>query len=78
MIFNNRYADGTDSQENGPDTGIPVKKRKRFLGMFGKKEADDDEMLIGSGSTRLLDVLSPSSIDLTSRDHIEVDGVLHA
>ncbi|MCL1835856.1 MAG: hypothetical protein FWG48_06800 [Oscillospiraceae bacterium] len=44
---------------------------------FGKKD-DEDDMLIEQGSTTLLDILSPSAIDLTGRDHIEVDGVCHA
>ena len=54
---------------------LPVKKRFRFP--FGKK-TDDNDMFIEQGSTTLLDILSPSAIDITGREYIEVDGVYHA
>ena len=45
---------------------------------FKKKPVDADEQLIQSGSTTLLDILAPSSIDLTGRDFVIVDGVYHS
>ena len=53
----------------------PVKKH--FKWPF-RKETFDDEMLIDAGSTTILDVISPTSIDLTGRDYIVVDGIFHA
>ena len=35
-------------------------------------------MLIDSGSTTVLDILSPASVDLSRVNYIEVDGVYHA
>jgi hypothetical protein len=52
--------------------------KKRFSFPFGKKGQNDDDILIESGSTTILDVISPTSIDLTGREHIMVDGVYHA
>ncbi|MCL1835818.1 MAG: hypothetical protein FWG48_06610, partial [Oscillospiraceae bacterium] len=64
--------------DNGFDEiADPVKRRFWHRLPFGKKD-DADDMLIEQGSTSLLDVLSPPAVDLTGRDHIEVDGVYHA
>jgi hypothetical protein len=52
----------------------PTKKR----GIFGKGKNPPDDFNIDEGSTTILDVLSPTSIDLTGRDYIIVDGVYHA
>ena len=60
----------------------PQKKRtpqkkfslKRLL--FGEEKPDLTEL--ESGSTTILDILSPTAIDTRSRDYILVDGVYHA
>lgn len=62
---------------NTADTAEEPGKR-RSSRQFWKREQADDDLLIESGSTTLLDIISPTSIDLTGRDHIEVDGVFHA
>ena len=45
---------------------------------FASKGNDLDISGIDSGSTTILDILSPTSVDLNSRDYIIVDGVFHA
>ena len=54
----------------------PVKQPflKHFL--FGEEKADLTEL--ESGSTTILDILSPTAVDTKSRDYIVVDGVFHA
>ena len=47
---------------------------KRLL--FGEEKPDLTEL--ESGSTTILDILSPATIDTKSRDYILVDGVYHA
>lgn len=47
---------------------------KRLL--FGEEKPDLTEL--ESGSTTILDILSPTAIDTKSRDYIIVDGVYHA
>ena len=47
---------------------------KRLL--FGEEKPDLTEL--ASGSTTILDILSPATIDTKSRDYILVDGVYHA
>ena len=47
---------------------------KRLL--FGEEKPDLSEL--ESGSTTILDILSPTAIDTKSRDYIVVDGVFHA
>jgi hypothetical protein len=54
---------------------IPQTK-KRFWQRAKPEELDDT--IIESGSTTILDILAPTTIDLTRRNHIEVDGVYHA
>lgn len=79
MIFKKKHGNGP--QGGPPETVAGAGAKTTLLGRLGlprKKEADVDGMLIESGSTTLLDVLSPPSVDLTGRDHIEVDGVYHA
>ena len=56
----------------------PERKWKRFFGRLRDSGSEADDLLIESGSTTLLDILSPMSVDLTGRDYIEVDGVFHA
>ncbi|MDR1574255.1 MAG: hypothetical protein LBS24_08090, partial [Clostridiales Family XIII bacterium] len=56
--------------------GLSVTKAKRFPRFpFPKKNDDADDMLIESGSTTLLDVLAPASVNLKEREYIEADGV---
>ena len=47
---------------------------KHFL--FGEEKPDLTEL--ESGSTTILDILSPTAVDTKSRDYIVVDGVFHA
>jgi len=67
--------DGQLENETVEAEDTPAKKW--FKRLMGKKE-DSDDRLIEKGSTTILDILSPSAIDLTGREHIEVDGVYHA
>jgi hypothetical protein len=62
------------------DTGLPPPPQKPFRlpPPFMKKEDDADDFVLESGATTILDVLSPASVNLKEREHIEVDGVLHA
>lgn len=58
------------------------KKEKKNFSMFGidklfGKRAEEQEPE-WSGQTTILDVLSPSSIDTSSRDYIVVDGIYHS
>lgn len=50
----------------------PVLKRL----IFGEEKPDLTEL--ESGSTTILDILSPTAVDTKSRDYIVVDGVFHA
>jgi hypothetical protein len=64
-----------------PGTGeLPAdaKKSPRFPFPFAKKKDDTDGLLIESGSTTLLDVISPTSANTKHREYAEVDGILHA
>ena len=47
---------------------------KRLL--MGEEKPDLTEL--ESGSTTILDILSPTTVDTKSRDYIVVDGVFHA
>lgn len=47
---------------------------KHFI--FGEEKPDLTEL--ESGSTTILDILSPTAVDTKSRDYIVVDGVFHA
>ena len=44
--------------------------------VMGEEKPDLTEL--ESGSTTILDILSPTAVDTTSRDYIVVDGVFHA
>ena len=50
----------------------PVLKRL----IFGEEKPDLTEL--ESGSTTILDILSPTAVDTKSRDYIVVDGIFHA
>ncbi len=58
----------------------PAKKKgekfslKRLI--MGEEKPDLTEL--EAGSTTILDILSPTTIDTKSRDYIVVDGVFHA
>ena len=56
----------------------PVEKKQSGLKrlLFGEEKPDLTEL--ESGSTTILDILSPTAVDTKSRDHIIVDGVYHA
>ncbi|MDR0862995.1 MAG: hypothetical protein LBN30_09530, partial [Oscillospiraceae bacterium] len=72
MQFNKKIPILTDTEQDAE----PTPPRKHFW-QRAKPDALDDALII-SGSTTILDILAPTSIDLTRRDFIEVDGVLHA
>lgn len=56
----------------------PVIKKQPLLKrlLFGSERPDLSEL--EAGSTTILDILSPTTIDTKSRDYIVVDGVFHA
>lgn len=56
----------------------PVIKKQPLLKrlLFGPERPDLSEL--EAGSTTILDILSPTAIDMKSRDYIVVDGVFHA
>lgn len=60
----------TEEQETGRNKSL----LKRLL--FGEEKPDFTELEVGS--TTILDILSPTTVDTKSRDHIVVDGVYHA
>ena len=64
------------SAKKPPDGNTPPKQPflKRLL--FGEEKPDLSEL--ESGSTTILDILSPTAIDTKSKDYIMVDGVYHA
>ena len=74
----NTIIEDTDQFENEQESTEPKESVKKRFFSFGKKEPEIDDMLIESGSTTILDILSPTSIDTTSRDYVEVDGIYHA
>ena len=53
-------------------------KKQPFLKrlLFGEEAPDLSEL--EAGSTTILDILSPTSVDTKSRDYIVVDGIFHA
>ena len=61
-------------KQKKPDENAPQPFLKRLL--FGEEKPDLSEL--ESGSTTILDILSPTAIDTKSRDYIVVDGVFHA
>ncbi len=66
---------------NGKNRKSGMKKRdskEPFLKhlLFGEEKPDLSEL--ESGSTTILDILSPTAVDTKSRDYIVVDGVFHA
>ena len=58
----------------------PVKKQDRKFSLkrliMGEEKPDLTEL--EAGSTTILDILSPTTIDTKSRDYIVVDGIFHA
>ena len=61
-----------------PAEAEPVIKKQPFFKklIFGEEKPDLTE--IESGSTTILDILSPTAVDTKSRDYIVVDGIFHA
>ena len=64
-----------------PETEQPIEehpKKQPFLKrlLFGEETPDLSEL--EAGSTTILDILSPTSVDTKSRDYIVVDGIFHA
>lgn len=55
-------------------SALKLSNLKRLL--LGEEKPDLSEL--ESGSTTILDILSPATIDTKSRDYILVDGVYHA
>ena len=73
--------------KNAPPPGLPTEekppvkeqpKKQPFLKrlLFGEETPDLSEL--EAGSTTILDILSPTSVDTKSRDYIVVDGIFHA
>ena len=58
----------------------PVKKQDQKFSLkrliMGEEKPDLTEL--EAGSTTVLDILSPTTIDTKSRDYIVVDGIFHA
>ena len=67
---------GLPTEEKPPVKEQPKKQPflKRLL--FGEETPDLSEL--EAGSTTILDILSPTSVDTKSRDYIVVDGIFHA
>ena len=67
---------GLPPEEKPPIEEQPKKQPflKRLL--FGEETPDLSEL--EAGSTTILDILSPTSVDTKSRDYIVVDGIFHA
>ena len=59
-----------------PNGSAPPKQPLLKRLVFGEEKLDLAEL--ESGSTTILDILSPTAIDTKSRDYIVVDGVFHA
>ena len=71
-IFETSGAENQTENKEGKKQS-KVERIKDFL--FGKKPEELPE--IWTGSTSLLDILAPSSVDNGSRDYIVVDGIYH-
>ncbi|MDR1330101.1 MAG: hypothetical protein LBK23_10930, partial [Oscillospiraceae bacterium] len=54
----------------------PPPSKKPLFPFFRKPEEPDIDLI--TGSTTLLDILSPASVDLTRRDVVELDGVYNS
>ena len=53
-------------------------KKQPFLKRLLFGEERPDLMELEAGSTTILDILSPTTVNTRSRDYIVVDGVFHA
>ena len=58
------------------DEQLPPERKGLKKLLFGEEKPDVNEL--EAGSTTVLDILSPTSVDTKSRDYIVVDGVFHA
>ena len=68
-------ADISQFSESEEDSLPPERSGLKKL-LFGEEKPDVNEL--EAGSTTVLDILSPTSVDTKSRDYIVVDGVFHA
>lgn len=61
-----------------PGSEAEAQEQRPFLKklLFGEEKPDLTEL--ESGSTTILDILSPTAVDTKSRDYIVVDGIFHA
>mgnify|MGYP004586596891 CR=1 FL=1 len=66
------------SIKNTGETAETLPENQPFLKrlLFGEEKPDVSEL--EAGSTTVLDILSPTSIDTKSRDDIVADGIFHA
>ncbi len=66
------------NQAAGQDESQEQARKPSFLKrlIFGAEKPDLSEL--EAGATTILDILSPTTVDTKSRDHIVVDGVYHA
>ena len=76
----NRKKSAAPPPDAAPETEplIEQPKKQPFLKrlLFGEETPDLSEL--EAGSTTILDILSPTSVDTKSRDYIVVDGIFHA
>ena len=76
----NRKKSAASPIDAAPETEplIEQPKKQPFLKrlLFGEETPDLSEL--EAGSTTILDILSPTSVDTKSRDYIVVDGIFHA
>ena len=64
----------TDLEEDVPEVPNKRKRRKkRRKAKKNKQKADQSD-----GTTRVMDLICPSAIDMTHRDYLVIDGVCHA
>ena len=69
--------DAAQPQEgSAPPYGEEPPERRRFA-LFRRREPKPDLSALESGATTIQDILSPTAVDLTGRDYVEVDGVFH-
>ena len=70
--------DTVENQQAGVEPEEQEIRKEPFLKrlLFGEPKPDLSEL--ESGSTTILDILSPTTVDTKSRDYIIVDGICHA
>lgn len=67
-----------DDATASEDTAVPSAEEEKTEKPKKKRGRKKREEVQAGGETLLLDLIAPSSVDLTHRDYIELDGVYHA